>query len=222
MLGSHKCPLAFHISPPSTSPSSPSGSSNIKRPEGFHRILNPLWKRRVFCSVFSLSTDALKTWGFWQKLNWGVTKEQLHGRANPRVGFESLIKWIIRHIFSFDVPVLLPCHCQIVTVTPHGSCKSSSSECPQILTLPCSPGIWVTGQRARRAPQGTGTALGTGGDGLDTERDEPKDWQSDPRNSFCSGNCFTLCCPQEKNKCLELQRTPSCQLPLARIHAAGF
>lgn len=76
--------------------------ANIKTPEGFHRILNPPWERRVSSSIFSLSSDALKTWGLWQKLNWGVAKEQLHGHSNPCAGFESPIKWIIRYIFSLS------------------------------------------------------------------------------------------------------------------------
>lgn len=227
--------------------------ANIKRPEGFHRTLKPLWKRRVSSSIFSLSTDALKAWGFCQKWNWGVTKEQLqgHSHSNPCVGFwvtSKLIitsKWIIRYIFSLpwcpsapslslsDYYSYAPQEQRIFLSSLH------SFDSPQIPTLPCTPGSWGTEQGARRAPQGSGTnpraALGTGGDGLGsaTEGDEPKDWQGDPRNSFCSGNCFwqrnTLCPPQERTSSSEnpllqtcLGQHPCCWIRGTWAHQTGW
>lgn len=133
MLGSQKCPLAFlnftlftfRILLTNLEPTS----------KGCHRILNPLWKRTVSSSILSPSADAVKTWGFWQKWSWRVTKEELSGWEERAIQTHVLVLSHLENGLSdsssacLDVSVLLSCHWQIITVTPSRRCKSSSPPC---------------------------------------------------------------------------------------------
>lgn len=215
MLGNQKCPLAFNISTSLNLTPSPSGSSlqtwcqhqmtwrfpqNPNSPvEKYRFLLHILPISWCFENLGILAETKLRS--NWRTAQWLREK----GHSNPSVGFESPIKTIIRHIFSLPWCLSAPflCHCQIITVTPHKSSKSSSPPWIHLIILSFAasptplwavfteqgPGkaphrdqiqipvqVWGWGQMVLTAPQ-RGMKWG-----------EPKDWWGDTRNSFCSGS----------------------------------